>query len=139
MKKCLKCNADKPEDQFSFKNKDRELRHSRCKQCVRSKIRDHYNDNRQYYLIKARERNSRKRLEILDYLQKIVLNSSCIDCGESDPVVLEFDHRSDVPKFMAVSSLIRNRYDLEIIKKEIEKCEIRCANCHRRKTARDFN
>ena len=51
---------------------------------------------------------------------------------------LEFDHNDKVSKFKAVSSLIRARYSLEKIKVEINKCEVRCANCHRRKTAKEF-
>ena len=27
--------------------------------------------------------------------------------------------------------------NLEVLKAEIAKCEVRCANCHRRKTSRD--
>jgi len=54
--------------------------------------------------------------------------------------VLEFDHdRKKFTKFKAVSSLIRASYSLEVIKKVIEKCEVRCANGHRKKTSIEFN
>ncbi len=57
-----------------------------------------------------------------------------MDCREKDPIILEFDHISD--KIAYISTMYRN-YTLEKVKLEIEKCEIRCANCHRRKTARE--
>lgn len=73
-------------------------------------------------------------------LRKYVLNylvsHPCVDCGESDPVVLDFDHQKG--KIDNVSDLIKNRNSIELIAKEIDKCVIRCANCHRRKTAKDF-
>ncbi|MBI5138268.1 MAG: hypothetical protein HZA95_00515 [Candidatus Vogelbacteria bacterium] len=52
--------------------------------------------------------------------------------------MLEFDHRGDVLKIKAVSTLIGVRSSIEKVKAEIDKCDVRCANCHRRKTAKDF-
>ncbi|MEI6058968.1 MAG: hypothetical protein WCP89_04320, partial [archaeon] len=91
-----------------------------------------------YYLIKTQKRNSKLTLETLNYIQQYLINNPCIDCGEGDITVLEFDHTGKIPKFKAVSLLIRAKYPLQKIKEEISKCEVRCANCHRRKTAKDF-
>lgn len=58
----------------------------------------------------------------------------CIDCGESDPVVLDFDHRNPEEKTMGIADLIGiNQASNETLLREIEKCDVRCANCHRRK------
>jgi hypothetical protein len=62
-----------------------------------------------------------------------LLEHPCVDCGEADPVVLEFDHMRD--KVKAVSVLLSNGHEWKQILAEIEKCEVRCANCHRRRTA----
>ena len=35
--------------------------------------------------------------------------------------------------------MVKRAVSLDTLKKEIDKCEIRCANCHRRKTAKQFN
>ncbi len=69
------------------------------------------------------------------YIWRYLSDHKCIDCGEKDPIVLEFDHIRD--KTFTISSIGRDR-TLGEVKKEIEKCEVRCANCHRRKTARQF-
>ena len=53
-----------------------------------------------------------------------------VDCGNKNPVVLEFDHVRD-KKTDNVSSICCSAYSLKHLKKEMEKCEIRCANCHR--------
>ncbi len=56
----------------------------------------------------------------------------CIDCGESDFIVLDFDHRPGTNKRFTIGGT--NYHSLEVIKEEIAKCDIRCANCHRRIT-----
>jgi len=57
----------------------------------------------------------------------------CVDCGESDPIVLDFDHVRD-QKVAAVGRLVGSGAKLQRIVDEIAKCEVRCANCHRRVT-----
>jgi len=58
----------------------------------------------------------------------------CVDCGISDPLVLEFDHVSGM-KRASVSQLTRQALPTKTIDEEIGKCQVRCANCHRRRTA----
>lgn len=62
----------------------------------------------------------------------------CMDCGEADPIVLEFDHKADSIKVESVTQMVMNNASWERITAEIEKCEVRCANCHRRRTAAQF-
>lgn len=70
-----------------------------------------------------------KRQYVTDYLQ----THPCIDCGETDIIVLEFDHVRGV-KRKNISNLIMQTYSLQTLMEEIQKCEVRCANCHRRVT-----
>ena len=79
------------------------------------------------YRIKVREK-------LLDFLSK----QECVDCGEKDPIVLDFYHINKSKKFKTISSMLCGHYSFETILKEIKKCEIRCANCHRRKTYSQF-
>jgi hypothetical protein len=67
----------------------------------------------------------------------LLLHHSCVDCGESDPLVLDFDHVRGMKK-RHVSRMISGGTSIETLRKEIEKCVVRCANCHRRKTAREL-
>jgi hypothetical protein len=59
----------------------------------------------------------------------------CVDCGEADPIVLEFDHVAG-KKRMELSRMLTHGCSWETIMSEIAKCVMRCANCHRRKTFR---
>lgn len=84
-----------------------------------------------------------------DYKKKSIANNKilvadylkihpCIDCGESDPVVLDFDHRDPESKRASISQLVYMMHSSrDILLTEIEKCDVRCANCHRRKTFRE--
>jgi formate-dependent nitrite reductase cytochrome c552 subunit len=79
-------------------------------------------------------RNSAARLaanraRVDDYL----LTHPCVDCGLTDLVVLEFDHVRGV-KVGDVSALVGSGYPWAKIEAEIAKCDVRCANCHRRVT-----
>jgi hypothetical protein len=68
-------------------------------------------------------------------IYEYLLTHPCVDCGENDPVVLEFDHVTGEKKYN-IADVIRSGRTWQAITKEIEKCEVRCANCHRRATAR---
>ena len=61
-----------------------------------------------------------------------------MDCGERDPVVLDFDHITPSVKGYKVSYLASQGLKIKTIEQEIELCEVRCANCHRRRTAKQF-
>ena len=68
---------------------------------------------------------------IYDYLS----THPCVDCGETNPIVLEFDHLGD--KTDTIAHMVGMGVSLERIKKEVAKCEVRCANCHRIKTVNE--
>lgn len=135
MRSCSRCKKEKLLDEFNFKNKKKGQRQYHCKDCSRLYIRSHYERNKTYYLLKAHKRNARIRKEIKAFIWNYLGNNPCVDCGEDDIIVLEFDHIKD--KAFTISSIGRNKTLLEV-KEEIKKCVVRCANCHRRKTAKQF-
>ena len=63
----------------------------------------------------------------------------CADCGEKDPVVLQFDHRDAQDKKFNISTMLSKEKTWEFLLEEINKCNVRCANCHIRKTAKQLN
>jgi len=97
--------------------------------------RQHYKNNADDYKSRQTAHRERNRRYIWNHLKQ----NPCIDCGENDPVVLEFDHRNPAEKVCGISeaAFIR-KFSIQRLQEEIDKCDIRCANCHRRKTAQEF-
>lgn len=128
---CNECGIEKSLSAF---NKDRRLpkgRKNRCRQCTRHKDRQRYKRNKGSILEDRRNRKEAVQIQVWEFLEQ----TRCTDCGEDNPIVLEFDHQRD--KEYIISNMIRSGYSWESIKQEIDKCEVRCANCHRKRTARD--
>ncbi len=91
--------------------------------------RKHYLLNREKYIEKA----SKRRIGLKKKLKEYKKTLSCMDCGYNSCVeALDFDHT--VPKFRNVSQMAINGFSWESILKEIEKCDVVCANCHRSRT-----
>jgi hypothetical protein len=131
-----RCQFAKLLDEFPIKNAARGTYRSYCRPCCRECGKEHYERNLSYYKAKlavARIRDRAANRAIVDAF----LSHPCVNCGESDVVVLEFDHRVPADKVRDVGGLASRRVWVSVLK-EIEKCDVRCVNCHRRKTARQF-
>lgn len=93
-------------------------------------LKKHYSKNKTYYLDK-----NRKRRESLTIWVNNLKKYNCTDCGEFYPhYVMDFDHRENTIKILPVSIMVNNGYSKISISKEIEKCDLVCANCHRERT-----
>lgn len=74
----------------------------------------------------------------MDVILEYFCTHPCVDCGETDPVVLDFDHIDPSTGEFDITSKIRYGSSWRTIEAEITKCVARCANDHRRRTARRF-
>lgn len=88
-----------------------------------------YTDNKDNVIHKMKENKKTARQKVIEFVQEYKSRQSCVDCGEDNPIVLDFDHLYD--KKFKISGINRRYHSLETVKDEIAKCEIRCANCHR--------
>jgi transcriptional regulator with XRE-family HTH domain len=68
----------------------------------------------------------------LGFVLEHLRTASCVDCGETDLVLLDFDHLG--AKRGSVMVLALDEHSIASLEREISGCEIRCANCHRRRT-----
>ncbi len=138
MRKCTHCGVLLDECEFNWKIKDVK-RSPHCKTCSRAYVKNHYDRNQKYYSNKARRRDLVVRAEYQKYVAEYLRTHFCVDCGESNLLVLEFDHKDRMTKSGEVGEMSRNGLALSKIIEEIGKCEVRCANCHRIKTAHENN
>jgi hypothetical protein len=137
-KKCATCKQSLPVESFEFKDKSKGRRSSWCKECTKEYKKKHYCDKKQKHIASATLSNYRRRQERRQAVWDYLSSHPCVDCGESDQVVLEFDHVNPSEKLCSIAKMIADTKPLEAIFQEIKKCEVRCANCHRRKTAKQM-
>ena len=90
--------------------------------------------SREKYLAGLKQRRDRKVAVAREYVRELKEASPCMDCGQKFPFMcMDFDHVSDDKQY-SVGSLVGSGASLDLLKKEIAKCELVCANCHRVRT-----
>ena len=140
MKICTKCQQELPISSFNLKkmNKDGTPQlQSLCKSCNKIYQKEHYLQNKNHYANKARSWETNYKVKIYSILME-VCKDGCIECGEKSFACLQFNHIDPSTKIDSVSSMITNSKNIEFILEEVKKCEILCANCHAKKTAKQF-
>ncbi len=102
-----------------------------------------YSTSGRFYYLRNKKRlipfyveNNRKRKKIIKELIEKAKDVPCMDCGERHPTyVMDFDHKPGSKKIFCLGAatscgiLSRKR-----VVDEIAKCEVVCANCHRKRT-----
>ena len=135
--RCAACDTHKSSAEFSFADKARRSLNSYCRKCHAAYRHAHYLANKSDYIrqaiTQAHGRRMQNRREVMTYLA----SHPCVDCGVTNVIVLEFDHRDPQDKLNSVANMISSKRWARV-RAEIEKCDVRCVNCHRRKTARDY-
>lgn len=138
LRRCSRCGELKSIDEFPIKSKATGLRRTWCRPCCRAYGKEHYGRNRPVYLAKAQRRRRTEIPRVQRLIDEHLRTHPCVDCGESDRVLLDFDHRDRSLKRGIVSRLARGATASTVLA-EIEKCDVRCGNCHRRRTATQLN
>mgnify|MGYP003398414678 CR=1 FL=1 len=82
-------------------------------------------------------RRTKKERLILKHRLITRLGGCCVDCGYSGHLAaLDFDHRDPTQKKFQLAKGL-TEYSILDCEIEADKCDVRCANCHRIKTHPD--
>jgi len=95
--------------------------------------------NRHKEKIKARTYPKREKLQA--YVDSTKFGKVCGDCKLTnlEPCQLDYHHIDPSSKIKTIAALVQKQATLRKIKKEIQKCELLCANCHALKTSEELN
>src|SRR2546428_3678828 len=132
MRACTKCGEIKPLEAFPPVRRGEPKLQTWCRDCFAAYGREYYRKNRETQKARLLRNVAATRGENRRRIIEYPATHPCVDCGETDMVVLEFDHLGD--KVADVSAYANGGRTWARIQAEIEKCEVRCANCHRRRT-----
>lgn len=84
---------------------------------------------------KSKPRNPKSQRNF-DYINNIKSSTPCVICNKFyHPCQMDFDHIKS--KHKPVSHMAAQRYAIKTIQKEINKCQLLCALCHRKKTFKE--
>lgn len=135
-KVCNDCGLFKNWDEFAKNSSRQDGYHNMCKPCKNAYNAQYYIRTKQIHNPARAEARKLHRRENQQQMLAYLAEHPCVDCGEVDPTVLQFDHQRD--KLADVSALMNNGMAWASIMVEIEKCEVVCANDHQRRTAKQF-
>lgn len=130
-RRCPACGEIKTLDQFHVKKRyaDRIIYNAYCIPCAREYRRNHYRDNKDYYLRREAARKQRIKQMVRDAKAR-----PCADCGiQYASWQMDFDHVKGTKSF-GLSVRLTGNHSYRKILAEIAKCEVVCANCHRNRT-----
>lgn len=133
-KYCPQCQTEKEFSEFGPNKSKKDGFQSQCKDCRREYMRTWYTNNTDLQKKRSKISKNKIRLECRVNIMLYLREHPCIDCGNPDIEVLEFDHRDPTAKEFAVSDFFNRGANWQRVLSEIEKCDVRCANCHRKKS-----
>lgn len=134
MKWCPRCRQTKSASEFNKSVNRKDGLQVYCRLCRRVIDKDFY-DRNPTRRGTIRNRHEAARVATRKWVMSYLLEHPCVDCGEPDPIVLDFDHVGD-DKREGIAEMIKRGFSLTSIRAEVAKCQVRCANCHRRITAK---
>lgn len=126
-KTCPKCGETKGRSEFGRKKSTKDGWQCHCKVCRREYSRKQYANNPEPFKQRAKENRQEIRRFLVDFISSLRKEKGCHICGEKEECVLDFHH---VKPGNPVTRMISKGYTA--LEKELAKCVVVCANCHRK-------
>jgi hypothetical protein len=153
MRKCTGCGIEKKHEDFVKNIRCEDGRTRRCKECTnnrqRAYARNRYandsefrktmvehsrkfrDENREMVRRNILERHLRHQAKARRFVEAYKETLGCMDCGFTNAKALDMDHRNPKDKYQRLAVMVGNGWSFYTIFLELEKCDVRCANCHR--------
>ena len=120
--------------EFNVRAASPDGRQSVCRRCNAVRSRRYYAENLEKHRKAVAAQVAKTRAAHLERIGDYLLEHPCVDCGEADIRVLDFDHRDGEDKTGEVMKLAKAAYSWQRVSAEIAKCDVRCRNCHAKVT-----
>ncbi len=134
--RCITCKTIKSPEDFPWKNQVQGTRATYCLECKKAYNKVWYAKNKDKHKVTVSLNNQKYRTRARNYTQEYLKTHPCVDCGNTDIEVLQFDHRDRELKQTEIINLFSG--SIQSIQQEIDKCDVRCANCHIKRTRRQM-
>jgi len=134
-KRCNTCKQMRALSELNVRTTAADGLQSRCRECCR----EWYLKHRADHIANVARRNLGYRNELRVRIAAYFATHPCVDCGERYIRCRQFDHRDPSTKTADVAYLLGGALSWKAILAEIEKCDVRCASCHSRRTAAQVN
>lgn len=135
VKVCRKCNKGKPRSEFHRNKRYIDSLARWCKACVSKQAKANYRKRGPEHVANVNRSRDKTRRRNQRIVCEHLLENPCEIRGEKDILALDFDHIEPGSKDLEISYAVHGGWSESRLRKEMSKCRILCANCHRRETA----
>jgi hypothetical protein len=126
---CSQEKVWKPKSEFNWYDKQHGILQQICRDCEQQQRRASYANNKERAKVINRVSMLNTREESREFVYQYLCEYPCVDCGETNPLVLTFDHVRGIKKGN-ISDMVGRGRSIDAIKAEIAKCDVVCFNCH---------
>ena len=127
-KVCIACQVEKDEEDFGWNSKPKGIRQRKCRECSNAYNRAYYTNKDRH---KQAARVKQRKLTIAQKYQEWKSTQRCLVCGEAATECLDLHHTDPSTKEHTIGNL-SSVGSWSTLQKEIAKCVVICANCHRK-------
>lgn len=134
-KHCKRCDTVKPISEFTKSASRSDGVQPYCSECMKLYRIEYYRRNKNSHYLRNKKMEAKLRAYVIE-----IKKGKCTDCPNSfpdEPWLMEFDHREPSKKSNDISYFVKNG-SIKLLQEELDKCDLVCVICHRRRTARFF-
>lgn len=128
LKRCCTCQRQLPETEFSFKNKTRGTRHTKCKACMRAYAKKHYEDNTEAYVAKAKVHNAEYAQRNREVIAAVFAGQQCEKCGSGQDLV-RYDDRGYKEAGQTVHMAMHSGLSGQALQEALQRGSLYCRSC----------